>query len=73
MGTNYVSLDTYYAQIMHSMPYMNLHMARLGADDLTLTTSPTHRKITGHQLSELIELAQNREDWRQLVVTGRVC
>jgi len=26
------------------------------------------QKITGHQLSELIELAQNREDWHQLVV-----
>ena len=26
------------------------------------------QKITGHQLSELIELAQNQEDWRQLVV-----
>ena len=40
-------LDTFYAQITHSMPYMNLHMARLGADDLALTTSstsPTYRK-----------------------------
>ena len=27
------------------------------------------QKIAGHQLSELIELAQNREDWRQLVQT----
>jgi len=26
------------------------------------------QKITEHQLSELIELAQNREDWRQLMV-----
>jgi len=26
------------------------------------------QKITGHQLSELIELTQNREDWRRLVV-----
>jgi len=26
------------------------------------------QKITGHQLSELIVLAQNRKDWRQLVV-----
>ena len=26
------------------------------------------QKITGHQLSELNELAQNREDWCQLVV-----
>ena len=25
------------------------------------------QKITGHQLSELIELAQNWEDWGQLV------
>jgi len=40
----YVSLDTYYAQITYSMPYMNLHMARLGADDLALTTSPTYRR-----------------------------
>jgi len=35
-------LDTYYAQITHSMPYMNLHMARLTTDDLVLTTSPTY-------------------------------
>jgi len=26
------------------------------------------QKITGHQLSELNELAQNREDWHQLVI-----
>jgi len=26
------------------------------------------QKITGHQLSELIEIAQNREDWHQFVV-----
>jgi len=42
------SSTAYYAQITHSMPYMNLHVARLGADDLALT-------ITGHQLSELIK------------------
>jgi len=53
---------------MHFMHYMNPHMVRLGVDDLALTTSPTYFLITGHQLSELIELAQNQEDWRQLVV-----
>ena len=26
------------------------------------------QKVTGHQLAELTELSQNREDWRQLVV-----
>ena len=26
------------------------------------------QKVTGHQLPELTELSQNREDWRQLVV-----
>ena len=36
--------------------------------DSARTTSHYIQKITGHQLSELIELAQNWEDWRQLVV-----
>jgi len=42
-------------------------MVKLAADDFALTTAPI-QKITGHQLSELNQLAQNREDWRQLVV-----
>ena len=71
LHSNYVFLDTYYyAQITHSMLYMNLHVTRLAAGDLALTTSSTFyiQKITGHQLFELNKLAQNREDWRQLVV-----
>jgi len=48
-------------------------MTGLGADDFAPTSlhhlhTGTVQKITGRQLSELIELAQHREDWHRLVV-----
>jgi len=75
-------LDTYYAQITHSMPYMNYaqithSMPYMNYAQIThsMPYEPTHsktrrgrprtsdiiyiQKITGHQLSELIKLAQN--------------
>ena len=48
-------------------------MAKVAADDLALTTSHYIQKITGHQLAELIELAQNREDWRSLYNARYTC
>ena len=59
----YVYLDTYYAQITHSME-------RLGADDLALTISPTYSRIS---TIWTIELSQNQEDWCQLVVECAEC